>query len=99
VCNKCKLDNWTFFYGERVNGARYVNNILSPFFTELTEEESLQIVFQQDSAAAHSKHATLEALWEVSSDRIISHGLWLPCSPDFTLCDFYLWESLKDNFF
>jgi hypothetical protein len=28
-------------YNDTVNAARYVNNILSPFFTELTEEERL----------------------------------------------------------
>jgi hypothetical protein len=74
-----------------------VNNILNPFFAELTEEERLYSVFQQDSAAAHMAHASLEALWDVFSDCVISHGFWLPYSPDLTSCDFYLWRSLKDK--
>jgi hypothetical protein len=41
------------FYDDAVNAARYMNNILSPFFAELTEEERLYSVFQQDSATAH----------------------------------------------
>jgi hypothetical protein len=32
-------------YNDTVNAARYVNNILSPFFAELTEEERLYTVF------------------------------------------------------
>jgi hypothetical protein len=39
-------------YNDTVNAARYVNNILSPSFTELTEEERQNGVFQQDSATA-----------------------------------------------
>jgi hypothetical protein len=69
-----------------------VNKILGPFFAELTEEEKLYGVLQQDSATAYSAYISLEALQEVSGDCIISHGLWLPCSPDLTPCDFYLWE-------
>jgi hypothetical protein len=34
------------FYDNTVNSARYVSNILSPFFVELTEEERLYSVFQ-----------------------------------------------------
>jgi hypothetical protein len=74
-----------------------VNNILSPFFAELTEEERLYSVFQQDSATAHMAKINFEALREVFTDSIISRGLWPPRSPDLTPCDFYLWESLKDK--
>jgi hypothetical protein len=34
---------------------------------------------------------------EVFGERVISRGLWLPCSSDLTHCDFYLWWSLKDK--
>jgi hypothetical protein len=58
-----------------------MNNIVSPFFAELAEEERLYGVFQQDSATAYMAHASLKAMQEVSGDHIISHGLW-PHSPD-----------------
>jgi hypothetical protein len=38
MCDKCTQDNW-IFYDDTVNAVRYVNNILRPFFTYLTEEE------------------------------------------------------------
>jgi hypothetical protein len=84
-------------YDDSLNAARYVNNILSPFFTKLTEEERLYGVFQQDSATAYMAHMSLEALQVVFSGRVISCGLWPPCSPDLTPCDSYLWGSLKDK--
>jgi hypothetical protein len=61
------------FYNNTVNAARYMNNNLSPFFAELTEEERLYGVFQQDSATAH---INLEALRKVFSGHVICHGLW-----------------------
>jgi hypothetical protein len=50
------------FYDDTVHAARYVNNILSPFFAELTEEERLHGVFQLDSATAHMAYISLEAM-------------------------------------
>jgi hypothetical protein len=50
------------FYDNTVNAARYVNGILSPFFTELAEEERLYSVFQQDSATTHMAYISLEVL-------------------------------------
>jgi hypothetical protein len=32
------------FYDDTVNAARYVNNILSPFFAKLTEEEGYTVI-------------------------------------------------------
>jgi hypothetical protein len=71
--------------------------MLSPFFAELTEEERLHGVFQQDSATVHTAHFRLEALREVSGDCVISRGLCPPRSPDLTPCDLHLWKSLKDK--
>jgi hypothetical protein len=85
------------FYNNTVNATRYVNNILSPFFAELTEEERLYGISQQDSATAHTAYISLETLREVFSDCIISRGLWPPRSPDLAPCDLYLWRSLKDK--
>jgi hypothetical protein len=52
-----------------------MNNILSPFFAELTEEERLFGVFQLDSATAHTANVSLEALRKVFGDHIISRSL------------------------
>jgi hypothetical protein len=89
-------DNWTF-YDKTVNAAGYVNNIVSPYFAELTQEERLYGVFQQDSATAHMANISLEALQEVFGDCMISCGLWPPRSLNLTPCDFYFWGSLKDK--
>jgi hypothetical protein len=54
------------FYDDAVNAARHVNNILSPFFTKLTEEERLYSVFQQNSATAHRVYefgSTASGFW------------------------------------
>jgi hypothetical protein len=80
-----------------VNSERYVNNILESFFQILTEEEKQHAHFQQDNATAHTSQHSMEALHEIFGERIISRGLWPPCSPDLSVCDFYLWRKLKQN--
>jgi hypothetical protein len=40
------------FYSDTINVVRYANNILCPFFAELTEEGRLYGVFQHGSATA-----------------------------------------------
>ena len=39
----------------------------------------------------------MAAVGEVFGDRVISHGLWPPRSPDLTPPDFYLWGKLKGS--
>jgi hypothetical protein len=85
-------DNWIICYDDTVNAARHVNNFLIPFFAELAEEERLCSVFQLDSATAHMAYVSLETLWKVFGDRIISHDLWLPCPPDLHLVTFICGE-------
>jgi hypothetical protein len=80
-----------------VNLERYVNNILEPFFQTLTEEEKQHAYFQQNNATAHTSQHFMEALCEIFGERIKSQGLWPPHSPDLSVCDFYLWEKLKQN--
>jgi hypothetical protein len=63
-------------YDDTVYTARNVNNILSPFFAEQTEEERLYDVFQLDSATAHTAYVSSEALRKIFGDHIISRGLW-----------------------
>jgi hypothetical protein len=72
-----------------------VNNILNPFFHQLTAEERNYGYFQEDNATAHTADDSMDAIHKVFDDRIISKGLWPPRSPNLTQCDFYLWENLK----
>jgi hypothetical protein len=81
VISVCRIIG-SIFDNDTVHAARYVNNILSPFFTKLTEEERLYSVFQQDSVTDHMAYISLEALQEVFGDCIISCGLLPPCHPD-----------------
>jgi hypothetical protein len=84
-------------YHETVNSDRYVRNILEPFFEQLTDDERQYGYFQQDNATAHIARNSMSALQEVFDDRIITTRLWPPRSPDLSVCDFYLWGSLKGN--
>jgi thiamine phosphate synthase YjbQ (UPF0047 family) len=69
------------FSHETVNSDRHVNDILNPFFNQLTAEERQYGYFQQDNATAHIANASMVAIREVFEDRIISRGLWLPDPP------------------
>jgi hypothetical protein len=40
---------------------------------------------------------SVQALFHVFEDRIISSDIWPACSPDLNLCDFFFWCSLKDK--
>jgi hypothetical protein len=78
-----------------VNSDRYVNDILNPFFNQLTAEERQYGYFQQDNSTAHTVNASMVAIREVFEDRIISRGLWPLRYPDLSFCDFYLQGNLK----
>jgi hypothetical protein len=47
-------------------------------------------IFHEDSEIAHMAHAFFEAKQEVFNNRVNSHGLWPPHSPELTASDFYL---------
>jgi hypothetical protein len=80
-----------------VNSERYVNNISEPFFQTFAEEEKQYAYFQQDNVTAHTSQHSMDALREMLGERLISRGLRPPRSPDFSVCDFYLWGKLKQN--
>jgi hypothetical protein len=75
VCSKCSRITGLTFYNT-VNADRYMNNILCPFFSDLTDEERLHNVFQHDTATAHKAYASLEALCAVLGDCTIKCKLW-----------------------
>jgi hypothetical protein len=54
-----------------VNSDRYVNDILNPFFNQVTAEERHHGYFRQDNATAHMANATVVAIQEVFEDWII----------------------------
>ena len=76
-----------------VNGDRY-RAILNEFlFTTIEEEDIGNIWFQQDGATCHPTEATLDVLWPVFEDRIISRRadvVWSARSCDLTPLDYYL---------
>jgi hypothetical protein len=79
-----------FFFNETINCERYVQVILGQFFPELTEEEKLYGLFEQDSATAHTSRMSMQALSDVFWDRNISINTWSARSPDLNTCDFFL---------
>jgi hypothetical protein len=50
------------FFHKTVNSYRYVNDILNPFFNQLTSEERQYGYFQQDNATAHAANAAMVAV-------------------------------------
>ena len=69
-------------------------------FTKIKEEHIGNIWFEQDSAACLTAEATLDVLWPVFEDHIISRKIdvvWPPCSYDLTPLDYYLWGVIKDK--
>lgn len=83
------------FFMQTITAARYISDILEPFIALLNEDEIEYSWFQQDSAPAHTSHICLRFLEDVFADRVITHPLWPPRSPDLTPLDFYLWGELK----
>jgi hypothetical protein len=51
-----------------MNSDHYDNDILNPFFNQLTAEERQHGYFQQDNATAHTANATMAAIREVFED-------------------------------
>jgi hypothetical protein len=64
------------FLNETINCERYVQVILGQFFPEVTEEKGLYGWFQQDSTTAHTAPMSMQALFDVFRDSIISSGIW-----------------------
>ena len=85
------------FFNNTINAARYRDDILTPFFEELTDIDCRNGYFQQDSATAHTAQDSLKLISEIFEDRVISAGLWPSRSPDLTACDFHLWGYLKNK--
>ena len=58
------------------------------------------IWFQQDGSTFHTANATLDVLWPIFEESIISRRadvIWPPRSCNLTLLDYYLWGAVKDK--
>jgi hypothetical protein len=53
-----------------MNSNLCVNDILNPFFSQLTAEERQHGYVQQDNDTAHTANATMVAIWEVFPQNI-----------------------------
>ena len=84
------------FFQNTVDSRTYVNDILTPFFMELTDREHDFAFFQQDSATAYTADNSTYKIGRVFHDRIISRDLWPADSPDMTPCDFYFSDGLNN---
>lgn len=90
------------FFHQTVNSERYIANIFNPFVAALTEEETTYGYFQQDGATAHTSRRTMDHIHTIfTPDRVVSRGQsdlspsWPPRSPDLSVCDYFLWGTLK----
>ncbi|KAJ4425657.1 hypothetical protein ANN_27853 [Periplaneta americana] len=79
---KARNPGFILMVSKTVNAERYQDGILTPFFYQLTEEESSHVWFQQDSAPADTAEDSLLTISEVFADRLIRAGLFPPRSPD-----------------
>jgi len=66
------------------------------------EEDTDDIWFQQDGAPCHTTNATIDLLRTVFENRIISRNVdvnWPPRSCDLTPLDYFLWITIKDEYY
>ena len=76
-----------------------LNEFLLPKFEE---EDTDDIWFQQDGAPCHTASATIDLLCTVFENRIISRNTdinWPPRSYDLTPLDYFLWGTIKDEYY
>ena len=81
----------------KINADYYISNILTPFAREYEKRHpNYDYVFQQDSAPAHVARKSL-AFLESTKIPFIKPHQWMPCSPDASPCDYWLWGYLKSQ--
>ncbi|KYQ50666.1 hypothetical protein ALC60_06473 [Trachymyrmex zeteki] len=69
-------------------------------FTEIEDDDTDDIWFQQDGATSHTANVTIDLLRGVFENRIISRNAdvnWPPRSCDLTPLDYFLWGAVKDK--
>ncbi|GFT04223.1 uncharacterized protein TNCV_1928221 [Trichonephila clavipes] len=81
-----------------VNGDRYKAGITNFFIPELNNHDVQELWFQQDGAACHTAHATIDLLKDTLGDLLISRFgplNWPPRPCDLTPLDYFLWVYVK----
>ena len=89
----------SFFFAEKSIIAQIYCNILTEHMSPQLGQYKPQIIFQQDGAPPHWGLEVCQFLNETFPDRWIGRDSpipWLPCFPDITLLDFFLWSYVKD---
>jgi hypothetical protein len=70
-------------FSETINSHRHVTH--SDISEHLSDFYRTYAYFQQNSARVHTASNITLSLHSVSGDKIISRGLWPPCSPDLNM--------------
>jgi hypothetical protein len=109
TCNCCEVANsWVigpYFFKDTDGRAVTVISVhyVEMLWKFLTQELSCAIElwtiwFQQDGATAHKVRTSIEVIWEMFTEHIISlRGKvpWPACSPDLSVCVYLLWGYLE----
>jgi len=66
-------------------------------FVALLELDEHDCWFQQDGATSHTVNETMNVLWDIFGDCLISKNMWPRCSPDLTTPNFFLSCHLKER--
>ena len=83
--------------GAKINSEVYIKTILKPALkTALELYPDGRFLWQHDSAPAHASAKTANYLKKHGIE-FVDKEEWLPCSPDFAPCDYWLWGYLKNR--
>jgi hypothetical protein len=98
-----------FFFAEKsVNGFAYLD-MLQLWQLPQLQDDSDNFILQQEGALPNfylevrrQLNTTLPQRWIGRTSRCNEDSAlipWPPTSPDLTLCDFFLWDSVKDKIY
>ncbi|GFU73966.1 uncharacterized protein TNCV_3784811 [Trichonephila clavipes] len=90
------------FVTATVTGERYADMLQNHIIPSLADKHLLErTIFMQDGAPPHIARRVKDLLRRsFGDDRVLSrhfHHAWLPRSPDFSPCDYWLWGYLKSQ--
>ena len=102
-CVLCHLEKPWFFFERNLTGDVYLQMLQNWPIDEHSAKEHKDFIYQQDGAPPHWKLTVQDYLNDKLPKRWIWHAggkdnamlKWPPCSPDLTLCDFFLWGYVK----
>ena len=89
----------SFFFAEKSITAQIYLDLLTEYVSPQLEQYQPLVIFQQDGAPPHWGLAVRQLLNDTFPEKWIGRDgpiSWLPCSPDITPLDFFLWGYVKD---